>query len=66
VTIPGQDAPQWRKSSRSFANGNCIEWAVPGDGTVLVRDSKDPGGLVLRFPVEAMKTFGRELREVPS
>ncbi|HEY3873564.1 MAG TPA: DUF397 domain-containing protein [Actinocrinis sp.] len=39
----------WRKSSHSKNNGNCVELApLPGDG-VAVRDSKDPGGPVLRF-----------------
>ena len=42
------DAP-WVKSSFSFANGNCVEVAeLPGD-SVGIRDSRDPGGPVLRF-----------------
>jgi hypothetical protein len=40
---------RWVKSSFSFANGNCVEVAeLPGD-TVGIRDSRDPGGPVLRF-----------------
>jgi hypothetical protein len=40
---------RWVKSSFSFANGNCVEVAeLPGD-MVGVRDSRDPGGPVLRF-----------------
>ncbi|MFC7531364.1 DUF397 domain-containing protein [Actinoplanes sp. GCM10030250] len=44
-----QDAkPTWRKSSRSGAAGHCVEVAdVPA--AVLVRDSKDATGPVLRF-----------------
>ena len=39
----------WVKSSFSFANGNCVEVAeLPGD-SVGIRDSRDPGGPVLRF-----------------
>lgn len=38
----------WRKSSRSGAGGNCVEWADLG-GAVAVRDSKNPTGPVLVF-----------------
>ncbi len=39
----------WRKSSRSGAQGNCVEAAKLPDGTVAVRDSKNPDGAVLTF-----------------
>lgn len=39
----------WIKSSLSFANGDCVEAARLPDGRIGVRDSKDPGGAVLRF-----------------
>ncbi len=42
-------APQWMKSSLSFANGNCVEVASLTGGQIGVRDSKDSAGLVLRF-----------------
>jgi hypothetical protein len=48
---------RWVKSSRSAANGACVEVAVvPGDA-VAVRDSKDPGGPVLRFTAATWREF---------
>lgn len=38
----------WRKSSRSGAQGNCVEVRIV-DGGLEVRDSKNPTGPVLRF-----------------
>lgn len=40
--------PRWIKASRSADQGACVEMAASGD-SVLVRDSKDPGGPVLNF-----------------
>jgi hypothetical protein len=39
----------WVRSSFSFANGNCVEVAELSGGSVGIRDSRDPGGPVLRF-----------------
>lgn len=39
----------WVRSSFSFANGNCVEVASLPGGSVGIRDSRDPGGPVLRF-----------------
>jgi Domain of unknown function (DUF397) len=56
---PGGGRPparQWMKSSVSFSNGACVE--VAGDGRdVLVRDSKNPGGPVLRFTRDEWRAF---------
>lgn len=39
----------WRKSSLSLANGDCVEVAAPAGGFIRVRDSKNPKGPVLGF-----------------
>ncbi|WP_037575007.1 DUF397 domain-containing protein [Phaeacidiphilus oryzae] len=48
---------EWRKSSHSGANGNCVEVAVPDSASIAVRDSKDPDGPALRFSAEAWNAF---------
>jgi hypothetical protein len=45
----------WRKSSAS-STGGCVEAAAVG-GSVLIRDSVDRGGAVLRFPPTAWSAF---------
>jgi hypothetical protein len=52
----------WRKSSFSFANSNCTEVATLPDGHIGVRDSKDPGGPVLRFPASEWAAFTAGVR----
>ncbi|MER6177469.1 DUF397 domain-containing protein [Streptosporangium sp. NPDC001681] len=48
----------WRKSSLSSAEGqNCVEVAVLPGGGQAVRDSKDPGGPVLKFTSGEWATF---------
>ncbi|WP_327385688.1 DUF397 domain-containing protein [Streptomyces sp. NBC_01207] len=52
--------PQWFKSSYSNNDGNCVEVAanLAGPlGVVPVRDSKVPGGPVLRVPTAAFTAF---------
>ncbi len=44
-----QLGPKWRKSSASAGNGECVELAALQDGTIGVRDSKNPDGPVLKF-----------------
>ncbi|HMH89822.1 MAG TPA: DUF397 domain-containing protein [Streptosporangiaceae bacterium] len=46
----------WRKSSYSGGQGNCVEIAPVREGTA-VRDSKNPAGPVLRFPADSWRAF---------
>jgi len=47
---------EWRKSSYSGAQNNCLEVAPVREGTA-VRDSKNPAGPVLRFPADSWRAF---------
>jgi Domain of unknown function (DUF397) len=46
----------WRKSSRSYNNGDCVE-ARSHATTVEMRDSKDRGGPVLGFDRDRWQEF---------
>lgn len=50
-------SPYWVKSSLSLANGNCVEVAALPGGGVGVRNSRNPGGLVLRFTPDEWAAF---------
>lgn len=50
----------WYKSSYSENGGNCVEVAtnlVATQGTIGVRDSKNPAGPALSFPANAFAAF---------
>ncbi|UGY94404.1 DUF397 domain-containing protein [Streptomyces gobiensis] len=48
----------WRKSSYSGAsNGNCLEVTDAYPAIIPVRDSKDPSGPALVFPVDGWASF---------
>ena len=52
----------WRKSTRSGAQGDCVEVGT-APGFVGVRDSKDRGGSVLTFSRSQWAEFVTLLRE---
>lgn len=57
------DSLTWVKSSYSGAQGdNCVEVAMLPDGSRAVRDSKDPGGPVVRFTSAQWRAFTDGLR----
>ncbi|MGW2425082.1 DUF397 domain-containing protein [Streptomyces sp. NPDC001709] len=51
---------RWVKSSYSNNGGSCVEWApayATATDIVPVRDSKDPHGPALTFPLSAWSSF---------
>lgn len=50
------DDGNWRISTRSGTEGNCVEVRLDGDA-VMVRDSKDRGGPALRFTWPEWRAF---------
>ncbi|MFJ1647448.1 DUF397 domain-containing protein [Streptomyces sp. NPDC088258] len=54
------ESPRWITSSHSSNGGDCVEIAAnlaASRGTVPVRDSKNPSGPVLGFPVHSFTSF---------
>jgi hypothetical protein len=69
-TMPGHDVSndadhsgrKWRRSSRSYGSGNCLEVAARYEELIDVRDSKDPHGPVLRFTASEWSVFLVDVR----
>jgi hypothetical protein len=60
--MEGSDAVSWRKSSFSGNNGgNCVEVAGQ-ESRVLVRDTKDRTGPMLRFAPDAWHRFAEQVK----
>ena len=54
---------QWRRSSRTYGGGNCVEVAARSGDHVNVRDSKNSEGAVLRFTPAEWTAFLNDLRD---
>lgn len=52
----GRERLDWRKAKRSMNAGNCAEVAARA-GVVVVRDSKDRYGPVLRYSASSWRSF---------
>jgi hypothetical protein len=49
---------EWRAASYSAnGGGNCVEIGTVGRGAVGIRDSKDPDGPRLMFPLQEWQAF---------
>ncbi len=46
----------WRKARRSIGNGDCVEVASAGR-EVFVRDSKNPGVVMIGYPAATWRSF---------
>jgi hypothetical protein len=52
---------QWRKARRSVNNGACVELA-PASRQILVRDSTDRNGPVMRYSGRSWCTFVGDIK----
>ena len=55
----------WKKSAHSGSAGNCVEVAVLPGGGRAVRDSKNPGGVMLRFDAAQWRRFTARTKDNP-
>ena len=53
----------WRKSTRSGSNNDCVEAADLANGGTAIRDSKDPAGPVLCFSASEWRAFVAGVKE---
>lgn len=64
TTAGGLTGADWFKSSYSNnQGGDCVEGARLADGSMAVRDSKDPEGPALVFPAPAWSAFTAAVRD---
>jgi hypothetical protein len=53
---------QWRKSSYSNGQANCVEVATNLPGMVVIRDSRDPQGPALAFAWAEWRAFVTDIQ----
>jgi hypothetical protein len=58
----GTAGREWRRSSRTYGGGNCVEVAPVHGQRIDIRDSKNPTGAVLRFTTTEWNVFVADLR----
>jgi hypothetical protein len=58
----GSDSCEWRKSSRSYGEGACVEVGTPAPRRIDVRDSENPRGVVLWFAPAQWNVFVASVR----
>ncbi len=56
IVVESSAEVSWRKSKYSTGNGECVE-VVVDQGTLAVRDSKQPDGPLLRYPADIWRSF---------
>jgi Domain of unknown function (DUF397) len=56
IPVDGVSA-EWRRSSRSYGSGQCVEVAARHGALIDVRDSKNPRAAVLRFTAAQWRDF---------
>jgi hypothetical protein len=52
----------WRKSSKSYGNGDCVELAPLPDGGVAFRNSRHPAGPVLEYTAGEWAAFSAGMK----
>ncbi|MEU5106006.1 MULTISPECIES: DUF397 domain-containing protein [unclassified Streptomyces] len=60
--MPDLSIAPWRKSSFSDAGGNCVEVAPQADGTIAVRNSKNPAAGTVFFTRAEMDAWLRGVK----
>jgi hypothetical protein len=55
--VTKDQAYDWRTSTHSIGNGQCVQVADRPDGDLAVRDSKDRSGPILSFPATSWRAF---------
>jgi hypothetical protein len=52
----------WKKSQRSNSQGACVEIARLDQGTIAMRNSRDPRGTALIYPAAAVRALVSAVR----